>query len=133
MRVAVIGLGVIGRVHARILRENGSLSAVCDIDAAKLAEYTDAAHYTDYTRLLDDFHPDAVHICTPHYLHAPMILSALEKNIHVLCEKPMAITSADAKKMLFHISSFLGAPCPAGPFRSDRGESPRVLPYLCLL
>lgn len=100
MRVAVIGLGVIGRVHARILRENGSLSAVCDVDAAKLAEYTDAAHYTDYTRLLDDFRPDAVHICTPHYLHAEMVIAALERNIHVLCEKPLCISHGEIDAIL---------------------------------
>ena len=37
-------------------------------------------------------HPDIVHICTPHYLHAPMAIEALEKDIHVLCEKPLCIS-----------------------------------------
>ena len=99
MRVAVIGLGVIGRVHARILRDAGMLYAVCDVDAAKLADYPDVAQVTDYTRLLDELQPDAVHICTPHHLHAEMVIAALERNIHVLCEKPMAMNGEQARQM----------------------------------
>ena len=45
--------------------------------------------------MLENAHPDAVHICTPHYLHTQMILSALERNIHVLCEKPLCIRKED--------------------------------------
>ena len=100
MRVAVIGLGVIGRVHARILRDAGMLYAVCDVDASKLADYPDVAQVTDYTRLLDELQPDAVHICTPHSLHAEMVIAALERNVHVLCEKPLCISHKEIDAVL---------------------------------
>ena len=44
--------------------------------------------------------PDVVHICTPHYLHAPLACLAMEQGCHVLTEKPMAIALADARRML---------------------------------
>lgn len=100
MRVAVIGLGGMGRAHARILEERGTLFAVCDIDADKLTPYENVARETDYLRLLDDLKPDAVHICTPHHLHAEMVVAALKRNIHVLCEKPLCIKREEIDEIL---------------------------------
>lgn len=101
MKIAIVGLGVIGKVHAAALREQGkALYAVCDIDPEQLKAYPDALHFTDYETMLREARPDAVHICTPHYLHAPMILSALEKNIHVLCEKPLCIHKEEIDAIL---------------------------------
>lgn len=95
MRVAVIGYGVIGRLHAAILKKRGALCAICDTDEAALAaaaaDAPDAILCRDYAELLDTVRPDAVHICTPHYLHAPMVIEALRREIHVLCEKPLCI------------------------------------------
>ena len=45
--------------------------------------------------MLEQERLDVVHICTPHYLHTEMILAALDKDIHVLCEKPMCIKAED--------------------------------------
>ena len=95
MRCAVIGVGVIGSLHAAILKKYGRLCAVCDIDEEKLQQYADFHVYTDYIRLLDTEKPDAVHICTPHYLHAGMIIEALSRDINVLCEKPLCISKED--------------------------------------
>ncbi len=101
MKIAIVGLGVIGKVHAAALKEQGKpLYAVCDVDPARLRDYPDALHFTDYETMLCEAKPDAVHICTPHYLHAPMILSALEKNIHVLCEKPLCIHKEEIDQIL---------------------------------
>lgn len=92
MRAAIVGLGVIGRVHAEVLRAQGeTLCAVCDTDAEKLKDFS-AAKYGDYLRLLDEERPDVVHVCTPHYLHADMVTEALKRNIDVLCEKPLCIS-----------------------------------------
>ena len=99
MKVAVVGLGVIGAVHAEILRKRGDLYAVCDVDESKLSAY-DAVKETDYIRLLDEVKPEAVHICTPHYLHADMVIEALKRNIHVLCEKPLCICEEDIVRIL---------------------------------
>ena len=101
MKTAVIGLGNMGTVHAEIVKEQGNnLVAVCDIDEAKLEKYTDAAHYSDYIEMLDNVKPDVVHICTPHYLHAEMIIASLERGVNVLCEKPLCIHEEDIPRIL---------------------------------
>ncbi len=95
MRAAIVGLGVIGKLHAELAKERAELVAVCDTDERKLVDYGAAAKYSDYIRMLDECKPDVVHICTPHYLHAEMIVAALERNVHVLCEKPLCIRAEE--------------------------------------
>ncbi len=100
MKTAVVGLGAIGKIHADILAAKGmNLCAVCDTDKSKLADYS-AEKYVDYITMLDEVRPQVVHICTPHYLHADMIIAALERNINVLCEKPLCIKSEDIDRIL---------------------------------
>lgn len=98
-RVALVGCGAIAGNHITAIREAGqTLCALCDIDPAqaqiKIEKYSPGALpvYTDYIEMLEREKPDAVHICTPHYLHAEMCAAALERNIHVLCEKPLCIS-----------------------------------------
>ena len=100
MKTAVVGYGVIGKLHAGILRERGTLSAICDIDRDVLSDITDVELYSDYITMLDTHRPDAVHICTPHYLHAEMVIEALRRNINVLCEKPLCIREEDIPRIL---------------------------------
>lgn len=101
MKVAVIGLGVIGKVHIKVVRETEhELVAVCDIDKEKLSLYPEVKDYTDYVQMLDESKPDIVHICTPHYLHTEMILAALKRDIHTLCEKPICIKEEDIPLIL---------------------------------
>ncbi|MCI8487766.1 MAG: Gfo/Idh/MocA family oxidoreductase [Clostridia bacterium] len=101
IKTAIAGLGVIGSVHARILEENGcSPVAVCDLCAEKCEPYSYAEKYTDYARMLDECKPNIVHICTPHYLHADMIIEALNRNINVLCEKPLCISRDEITRIL---------------------------------
>lgn len=99
-RVAIIGCGHIAQVHAWVLKqlENVEIVAFSDIvpDLAKemSEKYTFgmAAVFEDYEKMLASVKPDVVHICTPHYLHVPMAIHALEKQISVFMEKPPAIT-----------------------------------------
>ena len=91
MRTAIIGLGVICKVHMGEMLECSNVFAICDIDESKRALYPDLPFYTDYKVMLDEVKPDVVHIATPHYLHAEMAVYALDRNINVLCEKPLAI------------------------------------------
>ena len=100
MRSAIVGYGVIGRLHGKILREMGYLTAICDIDAEALSEISDANTYGDYLQMLDTEKPDTVHICTPHYLHADMVIEALKRNINVVCEKPLCIKIEDIDRIL---------------------------------
>lgn len=104
LRVAVIGCGNISKVHLQTLRAlpGVTVCAVCDIRkerAAAAGEVNGCAAYADWKTMLDTETPDAVHICTPHDLHVPMAVEALGRGIHVLCEKPCAITR-DSLKIL---------------------------------
>ena len=101
MRVGIIGLGIIGKVHKSVLTTMGeNIVAVCDIDENILSAYSEMNCYTDYKEMLEQERLDVVHICTPHYLHTEMILAALDKDIHVLCEKPMCIKAEDIPLIL---------------------------------
>lgn len=98
-RIALIGCGAIAGNHVTAITEtNNILCALCDILPEKaealMEKYGlhDIPVYTDYREMIQKEAPDAVHICTPHDLHAPMTVYALEREIHVLCEKPMCIT-----------------------------------------
>lgn len=87
-------------------KEFVDLVAFCDLiperaeKAAKEYGTEDAKVYTDYHDLLADASIDAVHVLTPNIAHCEITVAALEAGKHVLCEKPMAATEADAKKML---------------------------------
>ncbi len=101
MKVAVIGLGVIGTHHMNVLKKlNIDVCAVCDIEDSKLEKYHNIPHYIDYKRMIREVKPDCVHVCTPHYLHAPMVLEALNADINVLCEKPLAIRQEELNMIL---------------------------------
>ena len=106
MRTAIIGLGVIGKVHANLIAKRGDeMVAFCDIEesravAAKEKWAPNAEVYTDYKEMLEKAKPEVVHICTPHYLHAEMVIEALGRDIHVLCEKPLCIRLDDIDRIL---------------------------------
>ena len=100
--VGIIGCGAIFGVHAFPLHtiENVEVKAVCDIKPAAretAARLFNCDAYEDYHDLLQREDIDVVHILTPHYLHAPMVIAAANAGKHVLSEKPMSITLEDAK------------------------------------
>lgn len=99
LRVALVGCGEISGNHiGGILSADGEICALCDLIAeravkkAETFELGDVPVYTDYQEMLEQVRPDVVHICTPHDLHAPMAIAALNRDIHVLCEKPLCIS-----------------------------------------
>lgn len=101
MRSAIIGYGNIAGLHAQVLAAQGhTIVAVCDCNENALKRAPGQSHYTDYVKMLDCEQIDVVHICTPHYLHAQMIIDALERNINVLCEKPLCIKEEDIPRIL---------------------------------
>ncbi|MBQ2756238.1 MAG: Gfo/Idh/MocA family oxidoreductase, partial [Oscillospiraceae bacterium] len=105
LRVGIIGCGSIHHQHVNALLADDrvALVAFADTNTAK-AEKSAAAYggkaYSDYIEMTDTEKLDALHICTPHYLHEPMAVAAMERGCHVFCEKPMAITVDGAEKMM---------------------------------
>ncbi|MEH7302304.1 Gfo/Idh/MocA family protein [Neobacillus drentensis] len=106
LRVAVIGCGSIAQ-HRHLpeykANKHVELVAVCDINeerALEVAEKFGAKAYTSYEELLNAGGVDAVSVCTPNYLHAPISIAALQAGVHVLCEKPMATSKQEAEAMI---------------------------------
>lgn len=104
-KVGVIGCGNIFPMHAASIGLSGraKVAAVCDVKESRAKQAADkyaCAYFTDYKQMIDEAELDVVHICTPHYLHAPMVVYAAEAGKHVLTEKPMSITVEDAKAMI---------------------------------
>ncbi|MEN6364021.1 MAG: Gfo/Idh/MocA family oxidoreductase [Rectinema sp.] len=106
LRVGIIGLGFIGPVHLQALRKMPHLRVVGIADQAgsSVKEKADAlgvdAWYENYEDLLARKDLDAVHICSPNHLHAEMVKKALLAGKHVVCEKPLAITSVQAGELV---------------------------------
>ncbi|MBR2567988.1 MAG: Gfo/Idh/MocA family oxidoreductase, partial [Paenibacillus sp.] len=108
-RIAIIGCwGIANGKHMPALskRPNAQMVAFCDIIEERAVEAKEkygaegAKVYTDYQELLKDKTIDIVHVCTPNDSHAEIAIAALESDKHVMCEKPMAKTAADARRMV---------------------------------
>ena len=109
LKIAIVGCGGIANgKHMPSLSklDNVEMVAFCDIirekaeEAAKKYGAEGAKVYENYKELLKDKSIDVVHVCTPNKSHSFITIDALEADKHVMCEKPMAKTSAEAKKML---------------------------------
>ncbi len=103
-KFALIGCGRIAQRHAEHITNNGILQAVCDVKkdkADKLGNEYNANIYYDIDELLEkEKDIDVVSICSPNGLHAEQTIKALRAGFHVLCEKPMALSVADAGQMI---------------------------------
>ncbi len=102
---AVIGCGDVSVVHLRAIDQmpGAQLVAVCDTDPATAAAAGEAAGvpwFTDHRELLATLHPDVVHISTPHHQHVPVAIDCLEAGVHVIMEKPVAHTVAEAERLV---------------------------------
>ena len=118
VRIGVMGIGFMGSAHLNCHRKNpaAQVVAICDIDRKKLAgdwsaiggniaaggkvDLSGIRTYTHGEKLLADPDIDVIDITLPTYLHAEWSIKAMRAGKHVFCEKPMARTSADARKML---------------------------------
>ena len=115
LKCAVIGCGGLGHVHMKNLltMDDVQLTALCDIDETQFTrsvktnlDRTDTLDlsgvrtYTDAQELLDKEALDFVVIALPTYLHAPYSIMALDKGLHVFCEKPMSTTLEGCRSMV---------------------------------
>lgn len=109
VRLGIIGCGGIGtgkHLPALAKLPHVKVVAFCDLieeRAVKACEKFGAEGakvYTDYKELLKDESIEVVHVCTPNRSHSFISIDAMEAGKHVMCEKPMAKTAAEAKAML---------------------------------
>ena len=118
IKVGIIGFGFMGKMHFRCYQamKNVHIAAISDIDSNKFTDKAGAAGnisgaekpldlkgielYTDADKMLAEADLDAVSITLPTYLHCKYTLKAFKAGINVFCEKPMAMTIAEAGKMV---------------------------------
>lgn len=117
-KIGIVGLGFMGKMHLRCYRgiEGVEVAAVCDVDAARLTgtgagggniegaeeqlDLSGVGQYDNLATMLAETKLDAVSITLPTYLHGDATVAALEAGLDVLCEKPMALTTNDAQRMI---------------------------------
>ena len=106
-RIAIVGAGHVAQVaHIPAYKANPEveLVAIVDYDAVKAKRIKEQfgfkAAYDDFNEMLKKADVDAVDLCTPNYLHAPMAIGALRSGRDVLCEKPMARNAKEAEQMV---------------------------------
>jgi predicted dehydrogenase len=105
IKAAIIGLGKMGLSHCSILNAHPdvNLVAVCDSSTFLLDafnKYSKLKTYTDYKKMIEETAPECIVVATPTKFHADMVLYALERGIHVFCEKPFSLTVEDGVKMV---------------------------------
>ncbi|MEJ2721896.1 MAG: Gfo/Idh/MocA family oxidoreductase [bacterium] len=107
VKIALVGAGHVAQIAhlpAYASHPDAELVALVEEDPVRRSKLKKAfgfkRAYEDFTRMLSREDVDAVDICTPNYLHAPMAIAALRSGRHVLCEKPLARNAAEGKKMV---------------------------------
>ena len=107
--VALIGAGGIAQAHLRAISQLQQIEAVAVMDTnpqslqAIVTQYR-LRPYDNLEAVLNDPQVEAVHVCTPHYLHAEQVVTAAQAGKHVLVEKPMALSVADCDRMIAALS-----------------------------
>ncbi len=106
VRFGVVGLGNMGSFHVTSFKDipDTQLTAICDADVARLEKIaktapSDVKTFTDYRQMLDSGLVDAVIVAVPHYFHGEITLAAWQRNIHVLCEKPICVSVREARQI----------------------------------
>ncbi len=105
LRAGIIGLGV-GKAHADgyLNSADADLVAVCDMNEERLnqsaTDWKVDGRYTDFRKMFAEENLDIVSVCLPNALHSEASIAALEAGVNVICEKPMAITVAEAEQMV---------------------------------
>jgi UDP-N-acetylglucosamine 3-dehydrogenase len=105
LKAAVIGIGSMGRNHARVYSEMNTvkLVALADMNESALlplAERYRAKAYTDYREMLEKEKPDIVSIAVPTRAHYEVAAEAIKRGVNVLVEKPLAMTQDEGKKII---------------------------------
>jgi predicted dehydrogenase len=108
LRTAIVGSGFVARVHAAAVRDfGGRIVAVSSRTRAGADQLAGEIEATAYVSLEDALGSgvDVVHVCTPNALHVVQTLLALEHGAHVVCEKPLATSTDESRRMLDALES----------------------------
>ncbi len=105
IRTAMVGLGKMGLSHLSIARAHPAIDLVAGCDATAyltdiLGKHAGLKCYADLDRMLDAEQLDALIVATPSKLHAAMVGEALERGLHVFCEKPFVLDVADGERLV---------------------------------
>lgn len=105
VRIGIVGCGKISDNHFQAYRRNPAVEvvAVCDVEPARAREFAAARGIpaaVGSVRELIGLGVDAISVCTPHPTHEAVVLEAVEHGVHVLCEKPLSITSGSVARMI---------------------------------
>ena len=104
-RLAVVGTKGIGGTHVEAIKslDGCELAAVCDVNEEQ-ARACGAEHgcpaYSELEEMLEKEEPDGICVCTPHWHHPTIALKAFGAGVHVLTEKPLAVTVEDGERMI---------------------------------
>ena len=102
-RTGIVGTGFIGKVHLEAVRRLGNVEVVAIADKIGAKETAEALnvpnYFEDYRKMIDTVNLDMIHICTPNFTHYEIAMYAMEHGVNVICEKPMATSVEDARKM----------------------------------
>jgi predicted dehydrogenase len=106
LKIALIGTGFMGKVHAENLRRLGTveIASVAGSSEERARQFGKSIGVNrttgNYKELLEDSSIDAVHVLTPNALHHPVCRAALQAGKHVLCEKPFTVSLAQARELV---------------------------------
>ncbi len=102
LKVGVVGLGDISQIHIHAIQKNpkAQLIAVCDEDMTLKNKVPYSNFYNDLNSMLDSETLDCVHICLPHHLHVSATTTCVERGVHVLQEKPLAVNAKEGLELV---------------------------------
>ncbi len=105
IRTAMVGLGKMGLSHLAIVRAHPAIELVAGCDASAyltdiLTKHAGLTCYADFDRMLESEPLDALIVATPSKLHAGMVQKALDRGLHVFCEKPYVLEVADGERLV---------------------------------
>ncbi len=104
IRIGIVGLGKMGLSHYAMINAHPRVDVVAVCDAAGyvldvLAKYTGVRTFMDFDAMLREVALDALIVATPSRMHAPMVRAALEKKLHVFCEKPFCLAPSEGESL----------------------------------
>ncbi len=104
-KIAVIGVGVVGKLHLDVIKELANAEAIAVVDVREDEGKATASKYglkwySDYMEMIENEKPDMVSVCLPHFLHSKVVCDAARAGVNVLVEKPMAISIKESDRMI---------------------------------